>query len=197
MKATDILADEHQVILQVLDCLEVLADRAEAGQFETAAAAKTVDFFRNFADRCHHAKEETHLFPAMEAKGFPAEGGPTGVMRHEHELGRGHVRAMAEAVEAAEAGQSAARQRFVAHAREYLNLLHQHIDKEDHCLFTMADQAFSAEDQQRLLETFQHVEAHEMGPGTHEKYLQLADELAAHCGVSRAATSRGHHCCGH
>ena len=28
----------------------------------------------------------------MEARGFPRNGGPTGVMRYEHDLGRGHVR---------------------------------------------------------------------------------------------------------
>ncbi len=198
MKATDILVEEHQVILQMLDCLEVLAERAEGGRFETDAAAKAVDFFRHFADRCHHAKEEAHLFPAMEAKGFPVEGGPTGVMRYEHELARSHVRAMGEAAEAARSGDSGAWQRFVQHARQYMNLLRQHIDKEDHCLYTMADQAFDPEDQRRLLETFQHVETHEIGQGTHEKYLKLADELAEHCGVARGATSHGgHHGCGH
>ena len=40
----------------------------------------------------------------MEAKGFPREGGPTGVMLHEHELGRAHVRGMDEAIELAAAG---------------------------------------------------------------------------------------------
>ncbi len=37
---------------------------------------KVVDFIRNFADRCHHGKEEDNLFPAMEKRGIPRQAGP-------------------------------------------------------------------------------------------------------------------------
>src|SRR5262245_60786760 len=100
MKATDILMDEHRVIEQVLNCLEKLADRCEAGEtLDNTSASEALPFFRNFADRCHHGKEEGHLFPLLEARGFSRQGGPTGVMLHEHEEGRGLLTAMARAVE--------------------------------------------------------------------------------------------------
>jgi hemerythrin-like domain-containing protein len=139
MNPTEILSGEHRIIEQVLDCLEKLAkDCAAQGRLDKAAAEQALDFFRNFADRCHHGKEETHLFPTMEAKGFPRQGGPTGVMLGEHEQGRAHIRAMAEAVEGA-AGESEAVTRFVTHAHGYVGLLRKHIEKEDHCLFAMAN----------------------------------------------------------
>jgi hemerythrin-like domain-containing protein len=69
-----------------------------------------VDFVRNFADRCHHAKEEENLFPRMEARGVPRDGGPIGVMLFEHEEGRAYVRAIAGAIDDYEAdGIAAAR----------------------------------------------------------------------------------------
>lgn len=199
MKPTEILASEHRVIEQVLDCLERMVQRAAAaGALEKQPAEEAIEFFRNFADRCHYGKEETHLFPALEAKGFPRDAGPTGVMLREHELGRAHVRAMAEAIDAAAAGDRAALDRFADHARSYIALLREHIRKEDHCLFTMADQAFSQEDQARLLGAFQKVESEEMGEGTHERYLKIAHDLADRYGVAHAAGPAAGGCgCGH
>ena len=107
MKPTEILSGEHRIIEQVLDCLEKIAQNcATEGRLDRTSAEQALDFFRNFADRCHHGKEETHLFPAMEAKGFPRQGGPTGVMLSEHEQGRAYIRGMAEVIDRAAAGSS-------------------------------------------------------------------------------------------
>jgi hypothetical protein len=71
--ATDILKDEYRVIEQVLDCLEELAGRAQtSGRLDGQSARQALDFFQNFADGYHRAKEEHHLFRLMEARGFPS-----------------------------------------------------------------------------------------------------------------------------
>ena len=200
MKATEILSGEHRIIEQVLDCLEMIAsDAADRGRLDQTSAKEALDFFRNFADRCHHGKEETHLFSAMEAKGFPREGGPTGVMLYEHEQGRAHVRGMADAIVQAAAGNREAVALFATHAYGYIGLLREHIEKEDHCLFGMANRTLTEDDQQGLLAAFEHVEhehvEHEhVGAGTHEKYLHLADELAERCGVARAGAGQKRAC---
>jgi hemerythrin-like domain-containing protein len=199
MRPTAILMSEHRVIEQVLSCLNALADRAEAaGRLDEDGARQALDFLRTFADGCHHGKEERYLFPALEARGLPRRGGPTGVMFREHNDGRDHVRALAESLEAAGAGEAGAVWRFVRHAREYVRLLREHIRKEDHCLFPMADRALSAAVQDALLDSFAAVEGDDMGEGTHEKYLRLADELADRLGVPRAAVPGQPACsCGH
>jgi len=187
MTPTDILSEEHRVIEQVLGCLEKMAERSRSeGRLDRRAAKDAIAFFRTFADRCHHGKEEAQLFPAMEAKGFSPDCGPTAVMRREHELGRAHVRAMDEAIDAAAAGDAEALARFAGQAVSYIRLLREHIDKEDHCLFTAADRAFTAEDQRELMAAFERAEAEETGEGTHETYLQLANDLADRFGVARA-----------
>jgi len=181
MKATDILMDEHRVIEQVLTCLEKLADRCEAGEkLDGKSAREALEFFRNFADRCHHGKEEAHLFPLLEAKGFGPQAGPTPVMRHEHEEGRKLLAAIASAVERDVPAD------FVRHARNYIALLRDHIRKEDQCLFPMAAAFLSRADADSLAQRFEHVEHAEMGEGTHEHYLQLANDLAGRLDVPRA-----------
>lgn len=197
MKPTEILMEEHRVIERVLAVLGKMADQALArGSLDAEHARDAVEFFRNFADLCHHGKEETHLFTLMEARGFPRESGPTGVMLMEHEQGRAHVRAMAELITTAAAGDPGALRRWAEHARAYIGLLSHHIEKEDHCLFAMADQALSASDQVELAARFEQVEHEELGRGTHERYLKLADELTAAYGLPAPAHAHGHHGCG-
>ena len=191
MKPTEILSSEHRVIEQVLDCLDQITAKADrTGTLDKVSATDAVNFFRTFADQCHHGKEEMHLFPAMEAKGFSRESGPTGVMLAEHEQGRACVRQMREAIA------TGAMQPFAAAGRRYSELLRQHIQKEDHCLFGMADNAFNAADQAVLLAKFEKVEAEEMDAGTHEKFLGIAEALAKKFGVAMQ-TGHEHACCHH
>ncbi len=200
MRPTEILKQEHRVIEQVMNCLETMAQRAETGDaLDVESVNQAIDFFSNFADKCHHGKEEDCLFPLLEEKGFSREQGPTGVMLHEHDEGRRHVRGMAAAVSKVESGNAEATSDFVAHARAYVQLLREHIQKEDHCLFQMTDQALSEQDQLNLLESFANVEHDDMGPGTHEKYLEIATSLGNRYGIACGGTSAvvGQGCCGH
>jgi len=198
MKPTEILSNEHRVIEQVLACLGRLIDESNAaGKLDAALAGEVLDFVRNFADRCHHAKEEDLLFPAMEARGLSPDAGPTAVMRHEHDEGRGHVRAMAEARESAAAGDAAALRRFAVHGRAFIELLRAHIEKEDQILYTMANRVLTDADQRQLLTSFGQVETTKMTPGTHEKYLEVATRLAHRFGVTAVVRSGACNCCGH
>lgn len=201
MEPITILMNEHRVIEQVLGCLDKMAAQAAATRtLDTAAAHKAIVFFRSFADKCHHGKEEAKLFPFVESLGFPRDGGPTGVMMTEHEEGRSCVRRMAEAVKAVEEGRQSGVSIFVEAARAYIALLTTHIRKEDSCLFPMAEQNMTADDEQALLAEFERAETEEMNVGDHEQLLSLADALAEQFGVAKADTcGRGAHvaACGH
>jgi hemerythrin-like domain-containing protein len=194
MRATEILMDEHRVIEQVLNCLEKLADHCLAGEMlDGLSVMEALDFLSVFADRCHHGKEEAHLFPLLEARGLGRGGGPTGVMLHEHDEGRRLVAAMRQAV-----ADDAPRD-FQRYARAYVRLLREHIRKEDQCLFPMAARILSGSDAESLAQRFERIEHAEMGEGTHEHYLELANNLADRLHVERAsvAPTCGHVGCHH
>lgn len=185
MKPTELLTAEHRVIEQGLDCLEEIARRCEAsGRLDGTRARAALEFIREFADKCHHGKEEAHLFRIMEEKGFPRQDGPIAVMLAEHDQGRAHVRAMAAAAELASGGDADACQSFRSHAAGFVSLLRQHIQKEDHCLFPMADQALDSPGQSRLEELFRQVDDREIGKETRHRLLGAVDGLAAELGVS-------------
>jgi hemerythrin-like domain-containing protein len=132
----------------------------------------------------------------MESRGYSPVAGPTAVMRAEHVQGRALIRAMEEAIPAASRGDEAARSQWMNAARNYSYMLRQHIDKEDHCLFPMAEQALLAADQTELHRLFERVEREEIGPGVHDKYVRMADALADRYGVRKGRVPGGAKSCG-
>lgn len=171
-RPTEHLRAEHDVFLRALALLEGLGERLGNG---TPVDRPTLDwlvaFFRNYVDRCHHGKEEQHLFPALERHGFPRHVGPVAVMLAEHEQGRALLRRMAEA-EGAVAAEA---------IRLYARLLRSHIDKENSVLFHLADQAVPEGEQAALGEAFAAVERATVGPeGRGPIFAELARLLAPH-----------------
>ena len=178
MNAARILEEEHKVILSVLDVLARVIDRTRRdGQIPKADALDLVVFFREHADQCHHSKEEDSLFPAMEAAGFPSEGGPTAVMRMEHAMGRKLVADMADALERESVDP------FCARASEFHALLTQHIKKEDHCLFPMACSAMGEAESCKLFDCFRRIER-DAGGKRHQGFLAAARSLCERYGIS-------------
>lgn len=176
MKSVEILMHEHRVIERGLAVLEAIAKKLEGGEDVPAEkVGELLDFFQVFADKCHHGKEEDMLFPELEARGVPREGGPIGVMLYEHEEGRAFQKQLREALPNLSDPQS--RQKFVQAARGYIELLRQHIWKEDNVLFQMAQQVLTDAEDIALAERFEHHEREQMGEGVHEHYHQLVHHL--------------------
>ncbi|MBI2626537.1 MAG: hemerythrin domain-containing protein [Candidatus Nealsonbacteria bacterium] len=116
------LRADHEKILTELDKLEA----------DPEGYAKTfLEFTESFAEP-HHHKEEEVLFPALEKKGIPKDGGPIGVMLMEHEMKRGYVKELA-------AGKIEA-------AMKIVSLMRDHIAKENDILYPMAQQVLTEEE---------------------------------------------------
>ncbi len=175
MRPTDDLKNEHEAVLVMLSILAKVAERLEQkAVVPPEHFGQILDFLRGFVDKCHHGKEETALFPAMEGAGVPKDGGPIGVMLAEHEVGRGLVRQMA-------AGKDD--RAFARVAQDYVALLRQHIAKENGVLFPMADKVLSAETQGRLERDFEEIEEKVVGAGKHEQYHAMLHALESFYGA--------------
>jgi hemerythrin-like domain-containing protein len=178
MKATEILMYEHRVIEQVLDALEQATHRLANGEvIRPGFFIEACDFMTGFADGCHHRKEEGVLFPAMTAAGLPTEAGPIAVMLYEHDQGRTYTRAICHAARQLQAGETQARPTLVHNAHAYAGLLRQHIQKEDHILFPMADNVIPTPDHDRILADIERVERDDIGADVHQRYVTLAAQL--------------------
>jgi hemerythrin-like domain-containing protein len=176
--ATEQLKKEHNAIETMLKILEAVTGKLKAGEKADAGhLGEIVDFFRGFADRCHHGKEETIFFPALEMAGIPKEGGPIGVMLHEHDRMRALMKGLVKGVERYRSGDAKAADAIVRNADEYAAMLRSHIEKENKVLFRMAEMHLSPEEEKELAERFEVMETEEIGEGTHEKLHAVMERL--------------------
>ena len=157
---TQALKDEHQLILRMLALLEKNAARTEQGTFKDYQFyLDGVDFIRNYADRFHHAKEEDVLFEAMIENGMPRQNSPIAAMLMEHDQGRAFVKAMEQAATRALNGEAGQDEAIVVNARGYLELLREHISKEDDILYPLAERVIPEEMRDGIVAGYEKAEA--------------------------------------
>lgn len=175
--ALHMLMHDHRLVEKALSGLGLVMDRLNRGdEVDVSLLRETVQFMRQFVDRCHHRKEEELLFPAMARNGVPEQGGPLGVMKHEHEQGRAWVATFEDAVELYAKDGEAARDRLVKAIGYIRELYTDHISKEERVLFPMAERILSAGELDDLLEGFNKGEA-ETGSNVHERFERFAERL--------------------
>ena len=86
-------------MLAINRILKECGNIVSGGELDEKFFIKVIDFIRNYADNFHHAKEEDILFVELNKEGVLEHCNPIGQMLHEHDLGRGFVKGLSEAVE--------------------------------------------------------------------------------------------------
>ncbi len=180
MRPTEELRHEHEVILTMLE-----AGERKIGQLKTAGGigreeiTEMLDFFVNFIDRCHHTKEEKHLFKRMAAHGTATGKALIPVLLREHEEERRRLKATVESLSRVtkKAGPEPIKA-LQENISAYFGLIRTHIEKEDNQLYPEVDRVLSPEEQDRLEKVFRKVELEEVGEAVHEKYGLLARRFA-------------------
>ena len=129
----DMFGDEHR------RCDDLFADAESAAQ--QGDAALTADLFSRYelGLQRHFTMEEEGFFAELDKRMGFMGGGPTMVMREEHQQMRGMLRRMAGAVEQGDL------EEFLGACETMLYLMEQHNMKEEQMLYAMADDAFGAD----------------------------------------------------
>jgi PAS domain S-box-containing protein len=170
----EILMGEHRLLEKVVTVLVNEADKltrgGERAKESQVRVAKSLEFFEIFMDKCHNQKEEKVLFPLLEQRGIPKEGGPIGVMLLEHEKEREFLKKIKARLDEGNTKQ------VLDESKGFAELLKDHVWKEDDTLYPMGKKVLSEIDAKKLVVGFEGIEK-ALGKGIHEKYLQLAEEL--------------------
>jgi hemerythrin-like domain-containing protein len=152
MKSTDLLTQEHKLILRALNVLDALTASMEArGEFDEDAVDRVLDFLLWFADAHHQAKEETILFPAIKACAHDQDR-PVRHMMFEHDQERHSIEDLERDVRLGKLSD------FVATANKLSSTLRIHIYKEDQLLFPEADSLLSSQQDDAIFEQLQRFD---------------------------------------
>jgi len=147
---------EHRLIERMVALLEKEMGRinrtneVNAGFLLTAA-----DFFRTYADRCHHGKEEDILFVDLGGKNLEKEHRKImDELTEEHVTVRANVRLLIGASEKYAHGDDAAAKQILDVVDTLVSLYPAHIEKEDKHFFIPVMDYFTRKEQMDMLHRF-------------------------------------------
>lgn len=162
------LKDEHDGIIAMLDVMKKVATRLKnREEVKKEHLEKIVEFLSNFADKCHHGKEEGILFPEVVKN--VSNLFMVNELLGEHKTGRDYIRGIAESLKYYDTGSPDA-YHIATNMEGYIFLLTEHIKKESKSLFPIADKQIPDKVQLGIEEQFETLERDVIGEGKHEQY---------------------------
>jgi hemerythrin-like domain-containing protein len=133
-----------------------------------------VDFFRMYADKTHHGKEEDILFRELSAKRLSDEDKKMmELLVQEHILARQSVGRLSDANHHYIEGDRQALEQIVNELGKLVKFYPVHIEKEDKHFFIPVMEYFSQAEQQNMLEEFREFDRTMI----HEKYKKTVEEI--------------------
>lgn len=173
----DFLIAEHEMIERAMAVLKSNLDKITGPTFDSLQMQRAVDFLLEFGDKVHNQKEEGFLFPLMQQRGIPIEGGPLGVMLMEHDAERRLLQNMSAQVDnLAEASPDIIR-KFKKEGLEYLVIRAEHIWKENDILYPMARNVMKEGDSEKMLAEFKQLNLETYGPKAWDKFSAMVSEV--------------------
>ncbi|MCE5296582.1 MAG: hemerythrin domain-containing protein [Euryarchaeota archaeon] len=153
MLPTGSLMIEHRLIEKMISRIAEENMRIErSGNVDHDFIVDALDFMRNFADRCHHGKEEDILFREMRKKKMPPELEATlNRLVEEHKISRGLIGTIDEANVRYRGGEGSAKDDIVNAIERMTTLYPQHIEEEDRRFFPKAMDLFTREEKDAMI----------------------------------------------
>lgn len=164
---------EHRLIEEMVSGVRLELDREKEQKTVNFPFLETaIDFFRTYADRCHHGKEENILFRELAKKALSKE--HARVMRElvqEHEYARKTVGELEDAKGAFSQGAAESLEEIEAILHRLIDFYPKHIVKEDKEFFYPTMSYFTAAEQEKLMQEFYEFDRALI----HEKYQAITE----------------------
>ena len=176
MKPTEDLKYEHKAITLMLNVMSNISKNIkEKKVFYTNDVEKIVDFLTVYVDKCHRNKEEAVFYPALLLSKHPFKN--IGMIINEHSMGKGYLDEIMCCVVSCKLGSSFSGERIADCMINYVQLIQNHIQKEENDYFPEANKALSDEAQHEISKQFKIINDGFVGLGIHNRYNELLKSL--------------------
>jgi len=171
----DMLVNEHKLILQAVD---LIIKEIKQIQFNKAVnpnfVSTGVDFFRTYADRFHHGKEEGILFKELFQRNLgDSDQKMMKDLTIEHALARKTVTALDTAKQEYVNGKKEALDNVLSLLSTLVKLYPEHIEKEDKHFFYPCMEYFTDQEKQEMQKNFLEFNQN----FTDKRYNKIIDAL--------------------
>ncbi len=175
MLPVEILIGEHRLIEQMVGFVEKETGKIVAsGKVDPNFIVVAVDFFRTYADRYHHGKEEGILFRGLSSRNLSdVDRRVMSELEMEHAFARKTVRNLDDLTKEYVEGKTEARNDILMLLDALVELYPNHIRKEDSSFFYPSMKYFTPEEQGRMLDDFIEFDRN----FTNKRYGQVVEYL--------------------
>ena len=178
MSTLDNLFADHQLIKAVTDAFEVYLSRLPTEKTEHQQDLhRFVTFFREYADRSHHEKEETILMPAMVAAGADWGSEPLDKVRKDHQQERYLMRVLRQAAALRTLWSEEDVRHLKSVGQELVDFQRQHMVKEATLIYPLAKELLVGDKGAQLERELGEFEELRKSHGYDGWLRELADEL--------------------
>ncbi len=175
MKPIGPLMREHRLIERMVKILEKeLIKIKKTDEVDTNVIFSGVDFFRTYADRTHHGKEEDILFRELAKKKLtPEHKKIMNKLVEDHVFARKTVGVLNDANLSVVKGNRGSIKEIISNLEKLVALYPKHIFVEDKEFFYPILEYFSKDEQEVMLQEFWEFDQKMI----HEKYTKMVDDL--------------------
>ena len=169
-----LLMREHRLIERMIENLVKERKSVQRGEINVVFIDTSVDFFRTYADRTHHGKEEDILFRELAKRNLaPEHKQIMDELVQEHIIARRTVKSLLEAKDNYLREDKDSSKDVESLLGKLIELYPAHIEKEDKRFFYPIMDYFSSQEKGSMLQEFYEFDRNMI----HEKYGGVVDEI--------------------
>jgi hemerythrin-like domain-containing protein len=146
-KTLNIIRDEHRSISAILHGMEYLVDRicTRKAKIDPRVFSAMIYYLDTFSERMHHPKEDRFLFKALRSRGGEAAA-VVADLEKEHAAGGDALRRLEQSLVRYEEGGDKEFPAFAEAVARFVREYRDHMHKEEHFVFPLAERLLSAQD---------------------------------------------------
>lgn len=171
------LAEEHGLILSVMDSFERCAECFQIGTADVDDLLRFSVFFREFGELIHHEKEESIAFAALSHHGFDDKSGPRAALHDQHLKETSLLSRIMHQITAQPPYTEVTRERIVSLVVSFCALQREHMRAENVHFYPALRKLLTADERREMANALRNFDEKRNRNGSIDWLLELAETL--------------------
>ena len=178
MTPTENLINEHKKINELLDIMSKIALKIKSKDvFYPNDVEEVVKYLINIIENSHHGKEDDVFYPELISSGIPKETAPLSIINYEHIISVNYLKDISSCVVNCKIGNDFSGELLADSLTNYVIAIKNHIQREEEIVFPIANEVFSIEKQNEILQRFEVIEQKYISNSFNDQFDELLNKF--------------------
>ena len=178
MTPTENLIKEHKEINELLEIMSKIAAKIKSKDvFYPTDVEEIIDYLIIIIDKSHQGKEDEVFYPELMSTGISKETEPLSIINYEHVLAKRYLKEISSCVVNCKIGNDFSGDLLADSLTNYVIVIQNHIKREEEIVFPIANEVFSTEKQNEILQRFEVIDQKNITHSFLERFNKLLNKL--------------------